>query len=183
MTKAVRSLAALLALGLLAAGLSACARPPEASAPAGAPPLVLEDFFRGTTVGTGRFESRIGGVDRSFTVTTRGRWDGRTLTLREDFVFDDGERDTVTWRFRKVGEGRFEGTREDVIGTADVRAENGTIRMSYDAVIGGNGTQGGTRVRFEDVLYRTGPREVVNRAVVSRFGFPVGTVEVTFRRR
>lgn len=177
-----KTIGALAALGLLAMGLAACARPPAAPVPDELPPLVLEDFFRGTTVGTGSFESRIAGVERGFTVTTRGRWDGRTLTLREDFVFDDGERDTKTWRFTKVGPGRYEGTREDVVGTADVRQDGGAVRLSYVADLAG-ADGGTTRVRFEDVIVRSGPEAALNRAVVSRFGFPVASVEVVFERR
>ncbi len=177
-----RTALALLATGALAGVLAACARPPAANPPAGVRPVVLERDFAGTLTGTGRFESGIAGVDRGFRITTHGRWDGTVLTLREEFLFDDGERDVKTWRFRKVAEGRYVGTREDVIGTADVVAENGVVRLEYVAELAGADGGGGTRVRFRDVIYRSGPGTILNRAVVSRFGLPVGTVEVSFRR-
>jgi hypothetical protein len=65
--------------------------------------LVLEKYFAGRTKAEGKF-SAINGVSRKFTVKLSGGWDGHTLTLREDFHFSDGERDTKTWRFRKTGE-------------------------------------------------------------------------------
>lgn len=162
--------------------LAGCATVPAVPPGSEGPPLQLERFFAGRTSGEGRFVSGIGGADRAFTVTTRGRFDGKTLTLIEDFVFADGERDRKTWRFEKAGEGRFIGRREDVVGTADVRADGNTIRLSYDADV--RGKDGNvTRLRFEDVLVPDGPRRVRNIAVVSKFGVPVGRVEVVFERR
>lgn len=59
-----------------------------ASVPADAKSLVLEEFFRGKTVGKGVFESSVAGVYRPFTVTLTGTWNSKTFTLRlrEDFV-------------------------------------------------------------------------------------------------
>jgi hypothetical protein len=82
---------------------AACAGPPQIPVSPDAPPFTLEGFFTGRTVGKGAFTSPIAGVNRPLTVITTGRWDGETLTLREDFVFADGEKDVKTWRFRKIG--------------------------------------------------------------------------------
>ena len=69
--------------------------------PAQARGFSFEDFFTGRTVAEGSFRA-ITGLQRRFTVALHGKWDGRTLTLREDFTFDDGTRDHKTWRFVKV---------------------------------------------------------------------------------
>ncbi|WP_018700940.1 DUF3833 family protein [Amorphus coralli] len=165
--------------GALAAG---CMTTPEATVPPMVEPLELETFFAGRTAGEGRFESGIAGVERTFTVATRGTWDGRTLTLREDFVFDDGERDTKTWRFTRQRDGSFKGTREDVVGVADIWQDGKTVRLAYDAEVVGKG--GTTRVlTFEDVLVPQSSTSVLNKAVVSKYGVPVGTVTVVFRKR
>ena len=160
----------------------ACMTTPEATIPPRVEPLTLEAFFAGHTTGEGRFESRIAGVERTFTVKTAGTWDGRTLTLREDFVFDDGERDSKTWRFTKQRDGTYRGTRGDVVGVADVWQDGATVRLSYVAEVTGKG--GKTRnLAFEDVLVPQSRTVVLNKAVVSKYGFPVGTVEVLFRKR
>jgi hypothetical protein len=162
--------------------LAGCATVPPVPPGTEGPPLRFERFFAGRTSGEGRFVSSIGGADRAFTVTTRGRFDGKTLILVEDFVFADGEKDRKTWVFERAGEGRWIGRREDVVGTADVRVDGNAIRLSYDADV--KGKDGNvTRVRFEDVLVQEGPRRVRNIAVVSKFGVPVGRVDVVFNRR
>jgi len=80
-------------------------------------PFVIEEVLAGETVGRRRITT-ITGVDRSFTANLNGSWDGQVLTLVEDFVYDDGEVDQKTWRLTKLANGEYEGTREDVIGTA-----------------------------------------------------------------
>ena len=77
-------------LGLLASLMGACASPPEVSVTSAAPALVLESFFPGRTVGEGTFTNSWTGAQRRFDVVIEGTWDGRTLTLVEDFAFADG---------------------------------------------------------------------------------------------
>ncbi|MDQ0313872.1 DUF3833 family protein [Amorphus orientalis] len=170
-----------LAIPALAVILAGCMTTPDADVPPKVEALTLESFFVGRTSGEGRFESDIAGVDRSFTIRTRGTWDGRTLTLREDFRFDDGETDRKTWRFTKQADGSYKGTREDVIGVADVWQDGKTVRLSYDAeVVGKNGKR--RVLSFEDVLVPQSRDVVVNKAIVSKYGVPVATVDVVFRR-
>ncbi|WP_422376848.1 DUF3833 family protein [Roseibium sp.] len=159
---------------LLTAGLAA---------PVSANTLVLEEFFKGRTVGKGVFESKIAGVNRPFTVYLNGHWNPKTFTLRlrEDFVYDDGERDTKTWFFQKVGEGRYIGQRSDVIAPANVRTtSDGAIRFSYIAQL--ETENGPLLLRFDDTLEQVNRRTVRNTARVMKAGFTIGTVELTFTK-
>lgn len=167
--------------GCIAAAAAACAGPPTLPVPAGAPSITLEGFFAGRTVGKGAFTSGIAGVNRPLTVVTRGRWDGRTLTLREDFAFADGEKDVKTWRFTKVAPGVYEGTREDVIGKADIRQVGNVIQLRYTAdVRARDGSV--TRLDFADTIAPLDGKRVLNEAVVSKFGVPIGKVSLVFVR-
>lgn len=159
---------------LLAVGLAA---------PTSAKTLVLEEFFKGRTVGKGVFESKIAGVNRPFTVYLNGRWDPKTFTLRlrEDFVYEDGEKDTKTWFFQKVGDGRYVGQRSDVIAPANVRTTaDGAIRFSYIAQL--ETENGPLLLRFDDTLEQVDRRTVRNTAKVMKAGFTIGTVELTFTK-
>jgi hypothetical protein len=171
----------LIVAGAVAVVASACAGPPDIKAADGAPAFTLEGFFQGRTVGTGAFTAQIAGVNRPLTVVTRGRWDGRTLTLREDFFFKDGEKDVKTWRFTRIAPGRYEGTREDVIGKADVRQVGNTVQLTYTAdVRAKDGSV--TRLDFADTIAPLDGRRVLNEAVVSKFGVPIGKVSLIFAR-
>jgi hypothetical protein len=148
--------------------------------PAAAKDFRLEEFFSGRTTATGSFRT-ITGFERSFKVRLHGRWDGRTLTLREDFVYDDGERDTKTWRFTKTGPSTYRGTREDVVGETTVRLVNDKAYFTYNVDLDPDGA--GNVVKFIDklVLSEDG-RSVTNTANVFKGPLPVARVRVDFRR-
>ncbi len=159
---------------------AACATRPPLPAETAPGPFIIEDVLAGTTLGKGRITT-ITGVDRSFEATLNGTWDGETLTLVEDFVFADGEIDQKTWRLRKLPSGEYEGTREDVVGTArGFQVENG-FRLEYliDLPTGKNKT---TRVRFRDILVLNEKGDVVNNATVGYRGFRVGRVALVIER-
>lgn len=151
--------------------------------PAFAKPLTLETFFKGRTIGKGVFESKLAGVYRPFTVYLSGRWDPRsfTLRLREDFVYEDGERDTKTWFFQKVAADRYIGQRSDVLAPANVRTESdGSLRFSYVAEV--ETASGPLLLRFDDTLRRIDGNTVRNTARVMKAGITIGTVELTFTK-
>lgn len=162
--------------GLLAA---ACATAPRVPDDASSDPFVIERDLAGRNLARGEFRS-ITGAHRAFDARLEGVWDGRTLTLVEDFAFDDGELDRKTWRLERVAPGRFVGTREDVVGEARGFQDGNAFRLEYDVVLPTGG--GGRRVHFRDVLVRTEDDGIRNDAVVSWFGLRVGSVSLTMRR-
>jgi hypothetical protein len=139
----------------------------------------FERLFAGRTVAEGSF-SAINGVKRSFDVDLTGRWNGKVLTLREDFHFSDGERDTKTWRFTKTGPKSYEGTREDVIGKVPIYVEGKTARFSYLVYLDKERTN---KVRFHDTMTIQPDGSIRNVALVTKFGFPVAITRVNFKRK
>ena len=167
-------LALLLAVPAFATPVAPASRPEK---------LVLEDFFRGTLTAEGTFTSTIDGSVRGMKVVMKGTWSPKTatLTLVEDFVFSDGEKDRKTWRFTRTGDGRYVGTREDVVGEAEVRQDGDAVRLVYKAVVR---TKSGSSftVSFDDLLVKTDRRTVLNTATVKWLFFTVGEVDLTIRR-
>ncbi|MEI2298925.1 DUF3833 family protein [Ensifer sp. MJa1] len=146
---------------------------------AGAGSFSLEGFFTGSSRAEGSFRS-ITGVKRTFKVLLLGKWDGRTLTLREDFTFDDGTRDRKTWRFIKDGPGRYRGTREDVIGETEVQIKDNVARFSYVVFLDPENRK--NKVRFHDTMTLNNDGRVLNTAYVTKFGLPVAWTCVEFTR-
>lgn len=148
--------------------------------PATAKDLRLEEFFKGRTTATASF-SAITGLTRNFTVDLHGTWDGKTLVLREDFTFDDGEKDTKTWRFTQVGWNTYSGTREDVIGETLVTVKNNKAWFNY--LIDLDEGPGKNLVRFYDTLILSDDgNTLLNTAKVFKGPIPVAKVEVNFKR-
>lgn len=174
----LKSLAASAIVALLLAG---CATVPVLDPASAAKPLVLEKFFAGKTYAEGSFVNAITGAERKVKVVLVGSWNGRVLKLFEDFTYADGERAQKTWYLTKTGPGTYTGTREDVIGTADGRADGPLVRLSYDANLMSGGST--IQVRFEDVLELTADGSVLNKAVVSKLGVRIGDVTLRIAHR
>jgi len=86
----MKTLLILASLGLLAGILAACSKRGIETLDNRTPPLRLEEFFQGETIAWGIFEDRFGNLRRQFRVNITGTVDGDTLTLDEDFLYDDG---------------------------------------------------------------------------------------------
>jgi hypothetical protein len=141
----------------------------------------LERDLAGRSYATGVFTNRITGSQRPFKVVLNGRWNGKSLTLREDFAYADGEKDVKTWVLTRVSPTTWIGTREDVVGLADVTVNDGVVRLAYDIDLPTG--SGPIRLRFEDVIERNSAGMIVNRAIVSKYGLPLGDVDLTFSRK
>ncbi|MEM7438633.1 MAG: DUF3833 family protein [Pseudomonadota bacterium] len=153
--------------------LSGCARVP-ASPKGPLKPITLDRAFSGWANGAGVFKVDLTGSERRFTARLNGQLKGDRLTVVEDFVYDDGEENRLTWVFNRAGPGRWTGKREDTVGLAQVVETGGEIRLSYLADF--RSGEDITRLGFEDVIYFGANGRVINDAIVTRFGLPVGRV-------
>lgn len=139
----------------------------------------FEDYFRGHTVAYGKF-SAINGAKRSFSVDLIGTWDGDTLKLVENFIYDNNKRETKIWYFTKVEPGRYIGKRSDVVGEANVVIRGNTARYGYKLYL--DGDNGKNLVGFRDKMVLQSDGTVRNTATVFKYGLPVGRVTVNFAR-
>lgn len=160
-----------LILGTLS--LAACARVP--ATPQGTlAPITLDKAFSGRAIGAGVFRVNLTGSERRFTARLNGHLRNDRLTVVEDFLYDDGEENRLTWVFDRAGQGRWTGRREDTVGEAEVIENGSEIRLSYLADFRSGSEV--TRLGFEDVIYFGPEGRVINDAIVTRLGIPVGRV-------
>ncbi|MBK8210125.1 MAG: DUF3833 domain-containing protein [Rhodospirillales bacterium] len=144
------------------------------------PRLVIEDYFAGETRAWGIFEDRFGDLRRQFVVDIAGSWNGRELVLDENFRYSDGETDQRIWRITKLDEHRYEGTADDVVGTASGVAYGNALNWRYDLDLKvGDGTW---RVRFDDWMFLQPDGVLINRARVRKWGVEIGEVTIVFSK-
>jgi hypothetical protein len=156
-----------------AAALAGCARvPPSPTRPLA--PITLDAAFAGRAVGAGVFRLDLTGSERRFTARLDGRLRGDRLTVVEDFVYDDGEENRLSWVFDRTGQGRWTGRREDTVGEAEVIESGNEVRLSYLADFRSGDRV--TRLGFEDVIYFGPDGRIINDAIVSYGPLPVGRV-------
>lgn len=146
----------------------------------GRPTLRLEEWFAGTSRAQGIFQDRFGTVRRQFAVDLTGEWDGRQLTLVEDFDYDDGERERRIWRIAPVGDHGYRGTAEGVHGVAEGTVAGPLFRWRYRFSLPiGRRT---VVVAFDDRMILQADGTLINRARVSKFGLLLGEATLIFRR-
>lgn len=161
--------------------LAACSGTPSLDDPVlSTRTLDLETFFEGRTVARGQFQDRFGTVQRRFDVDIDGTWDGRTLRLVEDFVYEDGSTEQRVWTLVKTGPETWQGTAPGVIGAATGEERGDTFNWRYTIDLP---VQGGTlRATFDDWMWLMDDGRLLNRAYMSRAGVRLGDVVIWFEK-
>jgi hypothetical protein len=178
-----RSLFQLMTVALLAAVLSGCAATDPKRYAAEKPALDLRQYFNGTIAGHGMVLDRSGEVTRRFVVTIKASWQGDTGTLDEDFVWSDGVKEKRIWTLRPgAAPGQWIGTAADVVGQANGVVAGNALNWSY--VLAYKTADGKSyNIDFDDWMFLIDERVMLNRAVMSFWGFRVGEVLISFTRK
>lgn len=176
----MRRFAKVTAAGILMT-LVACSGTPSLEDHAGqTPELELERFLEGRLTAHGIFQDRFGDVRRIFAVDILGEWDGRVLTLTEDFRYEDGSTEQRIWRLTKTGEESWIGTAEGVIGEARGEERGNAFNFAYTIDL--KTPDGPLRASFDDWLWQIDDSVMINRAYVSKYGIEIGQLSIFFRR-
>lgn len=166
--------------------LAACTGKPSFNdAPLSDQVLNLEEFFEGDLVAYGQFQDVLGTVRRSFVVDLHGEWDGETLTLTEDFRYEDGSTEQRIWSLVKTGPESWEGTAPGVIGTATGEEMGDRFNWRYEIdlpIPSADGSVETLRVEFDDWMWLLTEDRLFNRAYVKRFGLDIGDVSISFEK-
>ena len=167
-------------VGLSALFLAACATVDVGQYANEKPPLDLAQYFNGTVDGWGMFQDRSGAVVKRFTVRIDCTWKGNEGTLDEYFEYADGTTQNRVWKLVKEGN-RYTGTAADVVGTAQGAASGNALRWNYVLALPVDGRT--WNMDMDDWMYLIDDRTLLNRTTMSKFGFRVGEVTLSFRKR
>ncbi|MDA8881285.1 DUF3833 domain-containing protein [Alphaproteobacteria bacterium] len=171
--------------GLTLSFLSACAQNDVTALDKRRPLLSLEAFFAGDTVAYGIFEDRFGNLKRQFRVNITGTIEDDVLILDEQFLYDDGERNSRIWRITRTGIDEnghiaYDGTAVDINGVASGIVAGNALNWRYDVTLDMGGTQ--LEVHFDDWIYQQDEHIALNRAYVSKYNIDIGSVSIVFVR-
>jgi len=144
------------------------------------PEFVLEEYFLGRTMAYGVFENRSGEVVNQFTVSIDGHVEGSTLVLNEDFVYMDGKLENRLWRIDILPDGRYEGRTNGVVGIASGQRVGNAFNWVYVFDLAVEDTT--YRVKFDDWMFLQKDNVMINRAFVTKWGFNVGSVTLSFQK-
>jgi hypothetical protein len=169
------------ALVVLAAfSLAACATVDVRQYANEKPPLDFAQYFTGTVDGWGMFQDRSGAVVKRFTVRIDCTWNGNEGTLDEHFEYADGTTQNRVWKLIKDGN-RYTGTAADVVGAAQGVASGNALRWNYVLALPVDGRT--WNMDMDDWMFLVDDHTMLNRTTMSKFGFRVGEVTLSFRKR
>ena len=163
--------------------LSACSKIDMKQFENNTPKLDLFSFVEGKTIAYGIFEDRFGNLKRQFRVNITGKIENNTLTLDEDFLYDDGEQANRIWKIKKITDKNkviYQGQADDIEGKASGSISGNTLNWSYDIYLNIKGSN--IKVHFNDWIYKQSEDLAINRAYVSKFGINIGSVTLVFLR-
>jgi hypothetical protein len=145
------------------------------------PVLDMQQYFNGTVDAWGMFQDRSGKVVKRFTVVIQCSWKDDVGTLDEDFSYSDGTRQKRVWTLKKGANGQYIGTASDVVGSATGNTAGNALQWSYVLALPvGDKVY---NVSFDDWMFLMDDKVMLNRAVMSKFGFRLGEVTLSFRKR
>ncbi|MCW8344960.1 DUF3833 domain-containing protein [Vibrio sp. ZSDZ65] len=144
------------------------------------PSFDLFGYFDGQSRAWGMVQDYTDKQTRRFVVDIIGEVDGDTLTLTEDFIFHDGETDQRIWTIKRLEDGSYEGTADDIIGVATGQTVGNALRWQYDFELEVDGSS--YTVAFDDWLYRQDEDHLFNLTSIRKFGQEVGTITLFFQK-
>lgn len=159
---------------LLTLVLSACSTATLDDYELTTPELDLDQFFNGKLVAYGVVFDRSGKMLRRFKADIDAHWEGKSGTINEQFVFDDGERSTRIWQLTKQGDNQYVGEAADVVGIAQGETSGSALFWRYDLDIEVDGET--YQVTLDDWMYLFDEQRLFNKTEMTKFGIKVGEV-------
>lgn len=145
------------------------------------PAFDLKGYFAGTVDGWGIVRNRDGTISQRFKVEMRCSWNGDVGTFDELFLYSDGTTQRRVWTFTKTADNRFTGKAADVVGDAPAEIAGNAFNMRY--VLDFPRGDSTIHLDVDDWMYAMQDGVILNRSTISKFGFEVAQVFITFRRR
>ena len=145
------------------------------------PVLDVRSYFNGTIDAWGMFQDRSGKVVKRFKVVVDASWKGDVGTLDEHFNYSDGTTQRRVWTITRSADGKYLGRADDVVGDALGEASGNALRWRYVLALPVDGKV--YNVSMNDWMYQMDERTLLNRTTMTKFGFRVGEITLSFTKR
>lgn len=144
------------------------------------PTLDLRQYFNGPVTGHGLVTDRSGHIVSRFIVKMNCTWDGKQGVLDEDFTYSDGRKERRVWRLTQQADGSYIGKADDVVGHAVGRIAGNALNWRYTLALPVDGRV--WHIDFDDWMVLMDATTMINKATMSKWGFRVGEVTLSFTK-
>lgn len=145
------------------------------------PELDIKTYLNGTLDAWGVFQGRSGEVKKRFHVVIDARWEGDVGVLDERFSWSDGTTSRRVWTLTRQADGTYRGRADDVVGEALGEVAGNALRWRYVLALPVDGRT--YHVDFDDWMFLMDDKVMLNRSYMSKWGFRLGEVTLTFVKR
>lgn len=144
------------------------------------PKMDIRNYLNGKLEAHGILQDRSGKMIKSFYVTMTGTWNGNSGKLEEDFIFSDGKKDHRVWEINFSDDNNFTAKAHDTVGIATGQQYGNAFKMSYVLKIDVDGKK--YDINLTDWIYLVDDKTAINVTKMTKFGFNVGTLTISFKK-
>jgi len=144
------------------------------------PKLDFRNYLQGQLSGWGVFQDRSGKVTKRFRIEMLANWQGDAGTLTENFSFNDGTKQTRQWQLTRQDAQHYTGKANDSVGIGTGEQQGNSMHWLY--TIRTETDSGVYDLDYDYWMYMIDDKTLINRATLSKFGFTLGTIIVTFHK-
>jgi len=145
------------------------------------PAMDIRHYLSGDVEASGVYMKSSGMVDKQFHVVMKGSWKGNDGKLQEHFTYSDGTNGERVWSIHFTDEHHFTATAHDVVGQAKGAQFGNAVNMSYVLRIPVKNTS--YDIAMDDWMYLMDDHTMINHTNMTKFGFKVGELFITFRKK
>ena len=147
---------------------------------ANSPKLDIRKYLNGKLEAHGILQDRSGKLVKSFSVKMEGKWQGNEGTLEEHFIFSDGKKDRRIWKIKFIDDNNFTAQAHDTVGMAKGQQYGNSLKMDYILTIDVDGKK--YDIRLVDWIFLLDKKNAINVTRMSKFGFTVGKLTISFKK-
>ena len=138
-------------------------------------------FWAGRTASWGVIENRDGAPTAIVTTTTDATAEGAEGLHMVQHVMTGGKDTVRDWHLRRLGNGCFQATANDMVGTARGQSSGRTFHWTWTlAAKPGNGL---FNVEMEQWMYLADNGTLMNRTIITKLGMRLAEISEQFMRR
>ncbi len=162
--------------------LTGCASGAKIDDYAGRTPAIdIRHYLNGDVEAWGVIMNRSGMVTDQFHVTMKGKWNGNEGTLEEKFLYTDGRKDERVWTVHFTDDNHFTAKAHDVIGEAKGAQFGNAVNMNYILRVPVKDST--YDLSMDDWMYLMDEHTLINHTTMHKFGFKVGELFLTFKKK
>lgn len=160
--------------------LTACSNVSLSDYSKNVPKFKPDEFFNGHLTAHGVLKNRSGKVTRYFVATIEGHWENGQGELKEEFLFDDGERQYRTWKMTLDANNELIATANDVVGESLGKYAGNSFNLNYQLKVKYKDSD--LVLKVNDWMWLIDQDTLLNESVLTKWGFKVGSVQLTIKR-